>query len=199
MQRNPFLRGFGQSGGAAAMPAAVVPTGQPIPPNMPPQGWPQQGYGSGQPEEYGSVLEGILDPQQDGSDYFFYVTSVLALAPAGTGTSQITIDAGMDFLWVASTYHADIAGAAVTISTLDVPNVTMLIQDTGATKNLMNAPVPVNMIAGTGEFPYRLIEPRLFRANSTINFAWTSYEAAVTYAHIYFAFHGIRKIKGTFG
>jgi hypothetical protein len=185
---------FGDS--PVAAPAPIFPVAQgPVP-----QGYPEVAHSpsSAIPPDIGSSLAGVLDPQLDGSDYFFYVTNPGSIAPAATASSSIQIDAGTDFLWIATTFQSDVGGTAVTISTIVVPNMTVLITDTGATKTLSNAPVPLNSIAGTGEFPYRLIEPRLFRANSTINFSWVSYETATTYSNTYFVMHGIRKIAGTF-
>lgn len=174
---------FNQRFGALGAAAAAPPAGSASPPGM-------------QENPTGSFA--FLDPKYDGADYFFYVTNPGTLDHGDSATSNIQIDAGTDFLWLATTYQADIAGAAITLNTLPVPNVTMTIQDTGATKNLMNGPVPLNCIAGIGEFPYRLPRPRLFRATSVINFAWTSYEAADNYADIYFVMHGIRAVQGTF-
>jgi len=147
-------------------------------------------------------LGDILDPQVDGSDYFFYGTSVASLAPQATSNSQIQIDAGTDFLWIGTTYVCDIA-AAQTNGTLVVPAVTVTILDTGATKNLMNTPIPINTIASNqAGYLYRLIRPRLFRANSTINFTWFNYGTTggidQTYTNLYCIFHGIRKIQGSF-
>lgn len=147
-------------------------------------------------------LGDILDPQVDGSDYFFYGTNVTSIAPQASSNSQIQIDAGTDFLWLATTYCVDIA-ASVTIATQVVPSVTVTILDTGATKNLMNTPLPINTIASiNASFPYRLIRPRLFRANSVINFTWFNYTTTggvnQTYTNLYCVFHGIRKVAGSF-
>jgi len=195
MQRNPFLRGFGQA--ATVQPAQTAPAM--LPPGYPgvPSG-PSGAFPPGLAPALGGGLEGILDPQLDGSDYFFYACDPGSIANGGTGSSQIQIDAGTDFLWIATTYQSNLAASTFTLSSITVPLMTLTIQDTGATKNLMNTPVPLNCIAGTGEFPYRLIEPRLFRANSTINFTWTNYSGSETYAHTYFVMHGIRKIAGSF-
>lgn len=134
----------------------------------------------------------FFDPNTDGSDIMFYTTNVQGLAStAPNGQSQIQIDSGVDFFWFASTYQADIAGGAQTESTLIIPLVNVLINDTGSRKNLMNQALPVSAIAGFGERPYRLIRPRLFRASSTINFTWTSIVAAgTTYANLFFTLHG---------
>jgi hypothetical protein len=147
-------------------------------------------------------LGDILDPQVDGSDYFFYGTNVASIAPQASSNSQIQIDAGTDFLWIGTTYICDI-GAAQTSSGLVVPDLTVTILDTGATKNLMNTPLPINTIASNNAGTiYRLIRPRLFRANSVINLTWFNYSTTggtnQTYVNVYMVMHGIRKVAGSF-
>jgi hypothetical protein len=137
------------------------------------------------------VGKNYLDPRADAIDFTFYVTHLAAIAPAQSLPSQINIDAGTDFYWVATTLQADIGGVDQQEATVEVPLVTCVITDTGSQRQLMNAPVPISCIAGPGERPYRLILPRLFRANSIITFNWTSYEATVTY-QLYLVLHGFR-------
>lgn len=139
-----------------------------------------------------------LDPRVDAIDLTYYTTLVQALAPAATLPSQINIDAGTDFYWVATTYQVDITGAAQTESSIVIPLVTLIITDTGSQRQLMNMATPLTNIAGPGERPYRLILPRLFRANSIIQFNWTSYVASgTTYSNIYLTMHGFRLPPGT--
>jgi len=135
----------------------------------------------------------IFDPRTDGSDYYWYVTNT-AIAHGGVASSQIQIDSGTDFYWIATTLRADIAGAAVTNGTVPSPNVLVTINDTGTSRNLMNGAIPLPELAGDGREPYRLVRPRLFRANSVINFSYVSYEAAVDYANLYVVFHGYRRL-----
>ena len=137
------------------------------------------------------IGKNFLDPRLDAIDLTYYQTLVSALAPAASLPSQINIDAGTDFYWVATTYQADIAAAAQEESTIVIPLVTVIITDTGSQRQLMNAAVPITTIGGPGERPYRLILPRLFRANSIITFNWTNYSAASTY-NIYCILHGFR-------
>jgi hypothetical protein len=142
----------------------------------------------------------IFDPRNDGSDYYWYVANptnagVSPLAPGATANTSIQIDAGTDFYWIATTVNADIGEAALTESTNIVPLVTVLINDTGTSRNLMNAPVPVPSLSGDGKRPYRLVRPRLFRANSIINLTFTSYVAdGTTYGNLYFVLHGYRRL-----
>lgn len=142
----------------------------------------------------------IFDPRTDGSDYYWYVANptnagVNALAPGATGNTSIQIDAGTDFYWIATTIQADISGGALTESSDIIPLVTLLINDTGTSRNLMNAPVPLGSLCGDGKRPYRLVRPRLFRANSIVNLTFVSYVAAgTTYTNLYFVMHGYRRL-----
>lgn len=139
----------------------------------------------------------FFDPNTDGSDIMYYSTNVQGLVSTSpNGQSTIQIDSGVDFFWVASTFQADIAGAAQTESSMVIPLVNVLINDTGSRKNLMNTAIPISSIAGFGERPYRLIRPRLFRASSTINFTWTAIVAVgTTYTNLFLTLHGYVRPK----
>ena len=137
----------------------------------------------------------IFDPRTDGSDYYWYVTNFGAsLAAAAVTQTSIQIDAGTDFYWIGSTYQIDIAGASLTESSNIIPLLTVLINDTGTARNLMNAALPLPAIAGDGKRPYRLVRPRLVRANSVISFTWTNYSSGTTYTDVYFTMHGYRRL-----
>ncbi len=139
-----------------------------------------------------AIGKNFLDPRIDGIDLTYYQTLVASLAPTVSSPSQINIDAGTDFYWVATTYQTDLAAAAQLESTVVIPLITVVITDTGSQRQLMNAAVPMTCIAGPGERPYRNILPRLFRANSIITFNWTNYSAASTYTNTYWIMHGFR-------
>jgi len=123
------------------------------------------------------------------TDFFVYTSARIALAPAANVGSNIIIQADSDFFLESLNYYADINGAAVTYNSLVIPNVTLIITDTGSGRQLMNGAVPVPAICGNGMQPYRLREPKLFKANSTIQLQITSFEAANT-DYIQFALIG---------
>ena len=165
-------------------------SGQPAPLNA-------TGPGSAASPRSSMLPPNIFDPRSDGSDYYWYVTNFVGgLAPGASTNSQIQIDAGTDFYWIATSYFADLAGADQTWDSFELPLITLLINDTGASRNLMNNPVPIPALAGSGLMPYRLVRPRLFRANSVVNFTYTSYAAAMgdTYSNIYLTLHGYRRL-----
>jgi hypothetical protein len=168
----------------------VTPAGTPAAVN-------QLGPGSAAAPRSSMLPPNIFDPRSDGSDYYWYVTNFVGgLAPGVSTNSQIQIDAGTDFYWIATTYFADLAGVDQEDSTRELPLITLLINDTGASRNLMNSPIPIPCIAGSGTEPYRLVRPRLFRANSVVNFTYTSYAVGGgdTYSNIYLTLHGYRRL-----
>jgi hypothetical protein len=141
----------------------------------------------------------FLDPRADGIDFTWQQALVQGLSSVNpAGVAQIQIDAGFDFYWVASSQASDVAEAAQTNGSLVVPLVTVLISDTGSQKQLMNFPVPIGSIFGSGYEPYRLLIPRLVRGNAVLQFSFTSYVASgTTYSNIYLVLHGFRLPAGS--
>lgn len=127
-------------------------------------------------------------------DFFWYgppaAFNLSSVAP--TITNNIQIDSDANFMWIATTYQIDIAGAAINESTNPIPLVTLQINDTGSGKFMMNVPVPLGSLAGDGKRPYRLPRPRIFGANATIQLNWTSFVAAGTTYTIRFTMHGFK-------
>jgi hypothetical protein len=138
-----------------------------------------------------AIGKNFLDPRIDAIDITFYQTLVSALANGQSTPTQINIDAGTDFYWFATSYQADVGAAAQTEANWVIPLMTVVMTDTGSQRQLMNAAVPISTIAGGGERPYRLILPRLFRANSIITFNWANYSTNQTY-NLYLILHGFR-------
>ena len=128
-------------------------------------------------------------------DFFVYEAQAVAIAVGGVANDVINIEADSNFILQKLTYEADLAGVAQTWGTRIVPNVTVQITDTGSGRQLMQNPVPIPSIFGSGALPFILPNPRLFSRNSTIQVAFTSFEAAVT-PTIRLAFIGY-KVYGT--
>ncbi|MGH7144775.1 MAG: hypothetical protein ACREJ2_11705 [Planctomycetota bacterium] len=118
------------------------------------------------------------------------------LAPAGVSQPTLQIDSGTDFYLIALSVQAQVnAAGGLEESTNLIPLVTMQMNDSGSQRNLFSAALPLMAIAGDGKRPYRLTRPRLFRANSSIAFTFTSLEpnAGTTYSHVFVLLHGYRK------
>jgi len=113
-------------------------------------------------------------------DFFTYSTGRFAIAPAAAVTQNIAIQADADFEVIKLTYSADVAGAAITNNTYPIPNVTVLITDSGSGRQLMNVAVPLETLFGIGKEPFILPQPRILSARSNIAITVTSFEAANT-------------------
>lgn len=117
-------------------------------------------------------------------DFFTYTLSATTLAAAGTATSTVNIQADADFVCTQFCVMADVAGAAQTTSSIVVPLVRALINDTGSGRNLSDVAVDLSAIGGTGQLPYILPVARRFSARSTIQCTFTNYSNATTYANV---------------
>lgn len=180
----PFRRGFGDAPGSVGQPLQP-----PLQVPMPSQG---QGTLPIAPEmDY-------FDPTRDGMDVMWYsISPIASLAPSAAQSPTIQIDSGVDFYWFATTYMTNVSGTEPQEATVSVPLISILINDTGSRKNLMNTPMPLPSLAGFGERPYRGVLPRLFRASSTIQFTLTNYGATATYLNLNLTLHGYTRPKGT--
>jgi len=114
-------------------------------------------------------------------EFYTYQEDFTGVASGASATGNINIQADSDFVMQKLTYHADIAAATVTDSSRVVPNMTVIITDTGSGRQLMESAVPIASLFGTGQLPFILPTPRLFLARSTINIVVANFDAAVTY------------------
>lgn len=126
---------------------------------------------------------------------FVYQTPNVATLNHGnaSGSQVIQFDNNSTFLWLSSTFTADIAAAAFTAATQPLPLITATIQDTGNGMQFMNAALPVYQIAGIEPgFPYILPTPQLIQPNASYSFNFSNYDAAVNYTNVRMQLHGFR-------
>jgi len=114
-------------------------------------------------------------------EFFQYQVPVFAslAAAGGTVTNNLLIQADSDFEWSIGGYEFDLASAAITISTQSVPNMTILVTDSGSGRQLSNAAVPVHNLFGPLTKPFVLPITKVFKANSNIAVTATNFDAAV--------------------
>lgn len=122
-------------------------------------------------------------------EFNVYQASFATLAAGASASTSITVQSEADFLLQKLTYSADISAAAQTDSSRVIPLITVLITDSGTKRQLMNAAVPIPSMFGTGEIPFLLPQPKLFKARSSILIQVTNYAAATTY-NLYLSFIG---------
>lgn len=111
------------------------------------------------------------------------------LSPGATVTRQIQIQADADFVIMSAAWEADVAGGAQVQATYNVPNVAILLTDTGNGRQLMDFAQPIGVIFGTGQLPFIWQVPKIMSARSVLTVQATSFEAQVTW-DLRLAFHG---------
>lgn len=119
-------------------------------------------------------------------DFFTYGINIQNLLAGAQSPGQFTVDAGWDFMWQKATFYAiDDTGAILTD-----PNLTIVITDTGTGRAMMNIPLAIPAIFGTGSLPFILPTSKLFQARATVAVLVQSNEAAINYDNVYLQFVG---------
>lgn len=106
---------------------------------------------------------------------------------------NVNIQADADFLIINQTYDANTANAARNAGNYVIPNVSVLLVNTGGGYQYMDQAVPVPSIFGTAQYPYFLPEPLLLPAKSTLQVFANNYDPAAGY-NLQLSFNGV-KIK----
>lgn len=118
--------------------------------------------------------------------------NVSSLAAAAQSTVALQFDLDSTFVWLRTSFFVDIAGAVQTISSQVLPLVTVLITDTGSGQAYMNAAIPIPSIAGTAQLPYVEPSPQFIQPNTSLQFQFTNFSNATTYANLRLQMHGYK-------
>jgi hypothetical protein len=136
-----------------------------------------------QAQQQGARAPNVVVQDYFAKDFFTYeVDFTAAIAVSASAQSSFNIQADSDFLLskLAFLMQGTSFGASI------------LIQDTGSGRNLMNQAIPIANIFGTGSLPFILPRQRGFRANATINITVTNLDATAghTITGLYLSFIG---------
>jgi hypothetical protein len=145
-------------------------------------------------ERAAAILAGLRRRVSVIEEPFIYSSRFLStdpdpLAPGLTVTRQIQIQADADFVIMSAAYEADVAGGSQVLATYNVPNVAILLTDTGNGRQLMDFAQPIGVMAGDSRLPFIWPVPKIMSARSVLTVQATSFEAAVTW-NLRLAFHG---------
>lgn len=123
---------------------------------------------------------------------FVYQVPIISNLAAGATANPVNvlIDSGSDFMWQQGCYQFDLANAAYTYSTRPIPNMSVLINDSGSSRNLQNSAVPVEQWFGPVEKPMTLLLPYLFNGAATVAFTLTNTDAAVNTGNLRLSLKG---------
>ena len=133
------------------------------------------------PADY--TYDPLYDWQNDVEfDPFWLVFPTFGPMTAGLASTQIaTIPNDADFECRRGVYHVDAAAAQLTVGTLVIPNMTILITDSGSGRNLMNAAAPLaSVLDNETNGETNLVWPKIFTRNSQISITLTNFDAAAT-------------------
>lgn len=119
--------------------------------------------------------------QQVIKDFYVYEEDFSALSSGATALGSINIQADSDFVVQKLTYFAYVSATTQEADVRVIPLVTIQITDSGSGRNLMEAPVPISNIMGTGELPFILPQPKLFLARTTISVSVNNFSTSVAY------------------
>lgn len=114
-------------------------------------------------------------------DTFWMVFPTFGPFTAGLNvTNSINVPNDADFEVRRIIYHVD-AAAQLTQATQIIPNITLLLTDSGSGRNLMNAAAPIASIACPEAGPaVDLPWPKIFTRNSSIQASLTNFDGAAT-------------------
>lgn len=128
-------------------------------------------------------------------DTFWLVFPTFGPMTAALAQAQVAnVPNDADFECRRLSFHVDAAAAQLTVATAILPNMTIMINDSGSGRNLMNAAAPLASIAESEAFAAQdLVWPRIFTRNSQIQITLTNFDAAAATNNIRLVMHG-RKI-----
>lgn len=150
------------------------------------------------PMAVGNPIPAFLDPNNPNgvrADWFNYSAQWSALAQNASSTQNINIQTDSDFWCLKVDYYADNNTADPTWQTFQIPNVTVVMTDTGSGRNLSDNGIPLTSFAGTPGLPVYLPAPRKFSAGSTFSLTATNNGiTAITY-NFWLVFSGVKVFR----
>lgn len=116
-------------------------------------------------------------------------------AAGGFAQKSFQVLTSDDFWWLKSqAFFYDVNG--LQISTLQSPNMDVLLQEGAAQSQFSNQAVAIASIFGTGQIPYILPAPHVIVAGATFNVIVTNRHVATQYS-VRLAFSGVHVAAGT--
>lgn len=138
----------------------------------------------------------IDDPSlYSGQQFFTYQVSLatgVTLAPSNSTTLTFQIDGQSDFFWDKACAYVNVANDATTEANALVPAINITITDTNNNQPMMNNPVPIANIFGTGRLPFILPIRYIFYNKATVKMEIANVSDNTTYTRVDLSFIGIK-------
>jgi hypothetical protein len=129
------------------------------------------------------------------NDFYVYDNGIGLSIPAGQATQQvIQIEADSEFCLMRMAYYAEAVGETFPYNGNQQAQISLQLQDGSTSRNLFSEPLPIGMVAGTGQLPFVLPVRRIFPPNGTINLQLFNF-GAVQYNNVVIALEGVKIFK----
>lgn len=130
----------------------------------------------------------VLVPDTVTQDEFTYGVTFNNLAAGTRQSGQIIIQADADFLIHNQTMYA----GGSTASNKVIPEVMVMLTDTGSGRKLFSEPVPLDCVFGSGQLPYILPLPKYMLSRAILEVELTNISLSTNYASISLSFNGVK-------
>jgi hypothetical protein len=115
-----------------------------------------------------------------------------ALAAGGSATQTLQFEVDSVFVWTKTSYHVDLAAAALTSSAYIIPLITVQIQDTATQRTMFFSPIPIATMAGHEGLPFMLPAPQIVTPAASLKFSFVNFSAATSYTNLQLLLHGYK-------
>lgn len=127
-------------------------------------------------------------PAYRNRDFFVYSVLYATIVSGQSQSASINFEQDSDFSLDKTAYFVGVNNEA---ATRELAQATVTLQDTGSGRYLMNGPVALTAIFGTGQLPFILPEPKIFVARSTLLIAVANY-GGTDLVNLYLTFIGTK-------
>ena len=141
-------------------------------------------------------LNPLLDPLIVAKDFFVYSANFTAFAFGTNQQKNIPISDDSDFVIIKTCFWVDDGiGSKYTPTTRQIPNILILLTDTGSGRQLMDTAQPVYNLFGTAENPFILPVPKLLKRRTVLQVSATNQEIAAATYRMTLSFIGVKIFK----
>lgn len=125
-----------------------------------------------------------------GQDFYIYQALFGNLAPLANSVQNIQIQSDSDFEWIEATCYGNLHGATAPFTDNILLPVNITLVDSGSSRQLFSAPIPITTFTGSGKQAFMLPVSRLFKSYSNIQVTAVSFDATNTYDFVSLNFIG---------
>lgn len=125
-----------------------------------------------------------------GQDFYIYTANFGNLAPNAISAQSVQIQSDSDFEWIQSTCYGNLHGETPPFLDNQLLPIDITLVDSGSSRQLFSAAIPITSFAGTGKQPFILPVTRLFKAYSNLQVTAASIDGTNTYDNVSLNFIG---------